>query len=137
MRYEHLMVECGIQTRDTMPIRSYRDLDVWNNGLELITMTYRLTSSFPREELFGLTSQMRRASVSIVANVAEGWGTGYRNEYRRFVSTARGSQCELDALLTISKRLGFARGQDIQRMEMEIDRLGRMLWSLRQRLATR
>ena len=117
-----------------MTIKSYRDLVVWTKGIDLIEATYSLTSAFPAEERFGLTSQMRRASVSIVANVAEGWGSGYRNEYRRFVSKARGSQCELDALLVVAERLGFAERTNTRSMAQEIDEVGRMLWTLRRKL---
>ena len=72
-------------------IQSYRDLEVWQQGMALAEGCYRITKAFPKEEIYGLVSQIRRAAVSIPANIAEGYGREYRNEYIRFLRIAQGS----------------------------------------------
>ena len=86
---------------------SYRDLRVWQGGMELAEACYRLTSTFPPSELYGLTSQIRRSASSIPANIAEGYGRRGRGDYVRFVGIAQGSLMELETHLLLSQRLGF------------------------------
>lgn len=86
---------------------SFKDLVVWQRALQLTTEIYRLSSSFPRSEQFGLTNQMRRASVSIASNIAEGYGRSTRGEYLQSLGHARGSNCELQTQLMIAGTLGF------------------------------
>ncbi|MGO8935332.1 MAG: four helix bundle protein [Terracidiphilus sp.] len=86
---------------------SFKDLVVWQRALLLSTEIYRLTSSFPRAEQFGLTNQLRRASVSIASNIAEGYGRSTRGEYLQSLGYARGSNCELQTQLMIAGALGF------------------------------
>jgi len=85
----------------------FKDLVVWQRAAQLCKEVYRLTSSFPASEQFGLTSQLRRASVSIASNIAEGYGRSTRGEYLLFLGHARGSNCELQTQLVISQELGF------------------------------
>jgi four helix bundle protein len=85
----------------------YRDLLVWQKAIALVTDIYRLTQSFPREELYGLTSQIRRAAVSIPSNIAEGQGRLTRGEFRQFLGQARGSYAELETQLIIAQNLGY------------------------------
>ena len=85
----------------------YRDLLVWQKAIALVTDIYRLTQGFPREELYGLTSQIRRAAVSIPSNIAEGQGRLTRGEFRQFLGQARGSYAELETQLIIAKNLGY------------------------------
>jgi four helix bundle protein len=120
-----------------VPIRSYRDLKVWSKGVDLIVAIYEATADFPPDERFGLTSQMRRAAVSVVANVAEGWGRAYRREYFHHISIARGSLTELEALLLVSVRPGFISRRLSAHHWRNIDELGRMLWALRERLRSK
>lgn len=75
--------------------QSFKDIVVWQRAVQLSTEIYRLTAAFPISEQFGLTNQMRRASVSIASNIAEGWGRSTKGEYRLFLGHARGSNCEL------------------------------------------
>lgn len=89
-------------------IKSYKELIVWQKALELCKEIYKLTSNFPKEEQFVLTSQMRRAAISIVSNIAEGSGRYFINEWKQFYSFAYGSALELEAQLLLSKELGFA-----------------------------
>ena len=86
---------------------SYKDLVVWQRGMELSAQVYGFTSAFPRSEQFGLTNQLRRASVSIPSNIAEGFGRCTKGEFLQFLGHARGSNCELQTQLILSETLGF------------------------------
>jgi four helix bundle protein len=86
---------------------SFKDLIVWQKAVDLSSEVYRLTASFPRSERFGLSDQMRRASVSVASNIAEGYGRATKGEYVQFLGHARGSNCELQTQLAIAERLGF------------------------------
>ncbi|MGL5660525.1 MAG: four helix bundle protein [Aeromonas sp.] len=85
----------------------HKQLDSWQQAMILVEQIYQCTQSFPREELFGLTSQMRRAAVSVPSNIAEGAARGGTKEYAYFLNIARGSLAELDTQLVIAQRLGF------------------------------
>jgi four helix bundle protein len=111
-------------------IRSYKDLKVWNTALKLVGTAYKITEHFPREERFGLTSQLRRASVSVVANIAEGNGRLHRAEYVRHLSIARGSLLEAEALLYTAIYLKFLATTDAAPSFKLIDETGRMLTML-------
>ena len=87
--------------------RTYKDLEIWQLGMELTVEVYKLTSEFPKSEQFGLTSQMRRAAVSIPANIAEGYGRSSDRNLANFVRIARGSLAELETHIELSIRLGF------------------------------
>ena len=95
---------------------------------------YELTRAFPREELYGLTSQLRRAIVSVPSNIAEGWGRGSRKEYAHFVSIAKGSILEAQTLIELARMLGYLAESDSQPVLKEMLELERMLSSLRARL---
>src|SRR6185503_9016715 len=86
---------------------SYRDLRVWKTAISLALEVYRITESFPRSERFGLTSQLRRASVSVPSNIAEGHARSTRGEYKQFLSIARGSVAEVEVQLTLAEQLGY------------------------------
>ena len=88
-------------------IRSFRDLRVWQMGMDLVEETYRLTQDFPKDELYGLTGQMRRAAVSIPSNIAEGHAREYLKEYLQHISVAQGSLAELQTQAEIGTRLGY------------------------------
>lgn len=90
-------------------IRSYRDLYVWQKSYALALRVYAVTQAFPKNEQFGLTGQMRRASVSVVANIAEGYGRGYRKDYAHFLRISYGSLMELETLSNLSADLGYIR----------------------------
>ena len=89
------------------PPFTYRDLDVWKSGMTLVEQCYRNTASFPQSELYGLTSQLRRAAVSIPANVAEGHCRGTTKAYANHVNIARGSHGELETCIELAFRLGL------------------------------
>jgi four helix bundle protein len=110
-----------------MMIQTYRDLDVWNTAMDLAEQVYVLTKPFPPEEKFGLVSQMRRAAVSIPANIAEGHGRKYTGDYVRHLSVARGSLTELETHLLLSVRLGFAAREQIEAAWLTSQNVGKML----------
>jgi four helix bundle protein len=87
-------------------VQSFRDLEVWKKSVQMAVMVYRLTREFPKEETYGLSSQMRRAAVSIPSNIAEGHGRLNTGEYRQFLGVARGSNFELQTQLEIARALG-------------------------------
>lgn len=113
---------------------SFMDLVVWRRAVELSTETYRLTGSFPKSEQFGLVNQMRRASVSIASNIAEGYGRTTKGEYLQFLGHARGSKCELQTQLVIAKALGFGEEASYERAETQCAEVSRMLIALMNKL---
>ena len=94
-------------------VQSYKDLEVWKKSVALTTQIYAVTARFPVSERFGLTSQIRRASTSIAANIAEGWGRGSRGEYIQFLAIARGSLMELETHLIVACNLHFLEPEDL------------------------
>jgi four helix bundle protein len=113
---------------------SFRDLVVWQKARQLSTGIYRLTSSFPSSEQFGLTNQLRRASVSIASNIAEGYGRSTKGEYLQFLGHARGSLCELQTQLVLSEDLGFGSKNAIDSAERLSADLSRLLIALMKKL---
>jgi four helix bundle protein len=109
--------------------KSFRDLIVWQKGIQLSVMVHRLSKSFPREDLYGLTSQMRGAAVSIPSNIAEGSGRLGTPEYRQFLGIARGSNFELQTQLTIAKELGFGDSSEIALAEGLSSEVGKMIFA--------
>jgi four helix bundle protein len=113
-----------------MAIESYRDLRVWREAMDLAEACYRLTAKFPRDELFGMTAQVRRASVSIPANIAEGYGRNSKGAYGQFLKVAQGSLKELETHLLLAERVGLVTNDATAPMLASCDSLGRMLRSL-------
>jgi four helix bundle protein len=111
-------------------IKSYRDLVVWNRGIELSVRIYEITKSFPHSEIFGLSSQLRRASVSIPANIAEGYGRGSTGAYVNFLKTSRGSLYELETQLAIAFRLKYIDNELFINFNQDTLELEKMLNSL-------
>jgi four helix bundle protein len=106
--------------------RTYRDLVLWQKAMQFVTDLYRVTREFPREELYGLTSQMRRAAISIPSNIAEGQARYSQKEFRQFLSHARGSLVEVETQLGIAINLGYltpSRGLALTKQRDEIGRL--------------
>jgi four helix bundle protein len=105
---------------------SYRDLIVWQKAMLFVKEVYRETQSFPRTEMYGLTSQLRRAAVSIPSNIAEGQGRSFDKEFGHFISNAMGSLMEVETQLLIAMDLGYlsaAQGERLLKMAAEIGRL--------------
>jgi len=109
--------------------QDYRELKVWQKAVELTVLIYRLTQTFPKSELYGLTSQMRRASVSVASNIAEGRGRVNSGEFRQFLSIARGSTCELLTQIHVARALGFATAPALDEAESRSNDVSKMLLS--------
>lgn len=111
-------------------IRSYRDLEVWKRAIELVTEVYRITRAFPKDEMYGLTSQIRRAASSVPANIAEGWGRNMTGEYIQFLRIARGSLLELETHVTIAENLGYVSHEASGQMANRTEEIGKMMCAL-------
>ena len=111
-------------------IQSYRDLRVWQKGMDLAEACYSITKEFPKEEMYGMTSQIRRAAASIPANISEGYGREYRAEYVQFLRIAQGSLKELETHLILSARVKLTTSQAVNPILTECESLGKMLRSL-------
>lgn len=110
-----------------MQIKSYQDLDVWRVAMDLVEQCYKLTTTFPRDEAFGMTSQIRRASVSVPANIAEGFGRDQSGSYVQFLRIAQGSARELETHLLIAGRVGLASATELQLPKQSCERVSQML----------
>jgi len=119
------------------PILSYRDLQVWQLGMDLVVHVYRETERLPQSERYGLTSQMRRAAVSIPCNVAEGHARRSDGAYLNHIRIALGSQAELATEIEAAERLGFLSTDRVASLQAEIDRVRQMLHGLRRSLERR
>jgi four helix bundle protein len=103
-------------------IKHFVDLDAWQVNREVVLVIYKITKKFPKDEKFGLTSQLRRASVSIITNIAEGWGRFHYKDKVRFYHQARGSNTEVQSLLIVAKDLGYISEEEFDEMKVLIFR---------------
>jgi len=113
-----------------LEIHSYKELIVWQKSVDLVVLIYELSEHFPKSELYGLSSQMRRAAVSIPSNIAEGRRRGGRKEFAQFLLIAYGSGAELETQLEIIKRLSFGKNLDFQKLESLLAEIMKMLNSM-------
>jgi four helix bundle protein len=111
-------------------INSYRDLQVWKAAVELAVVCYSITKAFPNSETYGMTSQIRRSSASVAANIAEGHGRENTGSFIQFLRVAQGSLKELETHLIISRRVGLVLEADVARLLGQADEIGKMLRSL-------
>jgi four helix bundle protein len=109
--------------------QSFRDLQIWQKSMQLTVAIYRLTQGFPREEVYGLTSQIRRAAVSVPSNIAEGQGRLSPAEFRQFLGIARGSICELQTQLEIARLLQFGKPELLDEAVSLSHEVGKMIYS--------
>ncbi len=116
------------------PVESYRDLVVWQKAMALAEDIYRLSHSFPTQEQFGMTSQLRRAAVSVAANLAEGHARATRKDFVHFVSIAKGSLAEVETYLILASRLHFSEKEQLTPIWLLAQEVGRMLTTLHHRL---
>ena len=116
--------------------KNYKELNVWQKAMDIAVSIYRLTLTFPKDELFGLVSQIRRAAVSIASNIAEGEGRKSSNEFHHFLGIALGSISELETQIELSVRIGFTEKSEIQSLVNDLTTLGKMLTALRIKLKT-
>jgi len=115
-------------------MKTYKDLIVWQKSIQLVTEVYSLTSTYPSEEKFGLSSQMRRCSVSIPSNIAEGYARKNRRENAQFVNIAFGSATELETQIIISKKLNLVDQKKCNDIDKLLDEVLRMLYRYRESL---
>lgn len=108
-------------------MKSYKDLIVWKKSLDLVVAVYEITEQFPKQEIYGLTSQMRRAAISIASNIAEGRRRGGRKDFRHFLLISFGSGAELETQVEIVKLLTFGKVLDFQKIDILLDEVMRML----------
>jgi len=111
-------------------LKSYEELVVWQKGIDLVAVIYQITGLFPKTEIYGLVSQMRRASVSIPSNIAEGYARKGRQEYIQFLRVAFGSGAELETQLKIAVRLKFVSKNEIEKTEILLTEVMKMLNAL-------
>jgi len=110
--------------------QAFQDLVVWQRSIEMSTAIYELTDSFPQKEIYGLTSQLRRASVSVASNIAEGRGRLTQGEFKHFLGMAQGSNYEVQTQLVIAKRLSFGKPAPLGKAEKLSVEVGKMLSAL-------
>lgn len=108
-------------------INSYKDLIVWQKSMELVVLIYKLTNNFPSNEIYGLTSQIRRCAVSIPSNIAEGKTRGSRKDFRQFIIISFASGAELETQLEIAKRLAYGKDFSFSEIDSLLNEIMRML----------
>ncbi len=111
-------------------VQSYKDLDVWKKGIEIVDIVYEISKKFPSEERFGLISQMQRSAVSIPSNIAEGYARQHTKEFQQFCYIALGSCSELETHLIIAKRRNYIANGIADKLEEFLDHESRMLMNL-------
>ena len=110
-----------------MTYKSYRDLEVWQKAMDLVVECYQLTKSFPKTEIYGLTSQLQRAAVSIPANIAEGRERQYKKEFIQHLSIAYGSLADLETHIQIAERLKYLNNNKVKQISDKTAEVGRMI----------
>jgi len=117
-----------------MSIKTYRDLEIWRKGIEVVADIYRLTKTFPKEETYGLTAQRRRSAISIPSNVADGFRRFHNKEYKQFLYISSGSCGELETQVSIAKMLNYIDERQENMLLEKLDHIGRMISSLVKKL---
>jgi len=110
-----------------MVVKKYQDLIAWQKGIALVTEVYKISADFPRDEIYGLTSQLRRAAVSVPSNIAEGQGRASTGEFIQFLCHARGSLYEVETQVIVASNLGYIQAEQLELMIERISELGRIL----------
>jgi four helix bundle protein len=115
-------------------MHDYNKLKIWENSIDLVVEIYELTKAFPKEEIYGLSSQMRRSAVSIPSNIAEGCGRNSNKEFLNFLSFSSGSTAELDTQLIIASRLSFLTNEKYNVLKEKLNTIQRMNFKLREKI---
>ena len=121
---------------ESKKVRHYRDLTGWQKAMDLVEIVYEATRSWPRDEIYGLTNQIRRAVVSVPSNIAEGQGRNSPKEFMHHLSIARGSLLEVETQALIAQRLGYLQPQSAERILSSADEVSRLISGLSRYLAT-
>ena len=119
-----------------MKIKSYKDLNIWKRSIRLVEDIYKISQNFPKEEIYGLTSQLKRAAVSIPSNIAEGFTRLHNKEYRQFLYISLGSCAELNTQIIISSRLSYLSSEKANGILKEIEEISKMIMGLIKKLNT-
>ena len=127
----------GIGDRGSGMIKSYRDLEVWQKAMDLVVMCYQMTKKFPKNEIYGLTSQLQRAAVSVPANIAEGRQRQHSKEFLQHLSIAYGSLAEVETHVQIAGRLNYMNEDQTDKILNKAEEIGRMLNGLRRSIEKR
>ncbi len=117
-----------------MSLKSYENLIVWQKSMDLVIMIYEITNKFPDCEKYGLTTQMRRAAISIPSNIAEGSKRSTRKDFRYFINTAYGSGAELETQIKITERLCYVKSKDLEKIDNNLNEVMKMLNKLSSKL---
>jgi four helix bundle protein len=112
-------------------MNNYKELKIWQKSVDLAVRIYEITKDFPREELYGLTSQIRRSAVSIPSNIAEGARRNTNKDFNNFLGISNGSSCELETQLIISQRVNFMEQAILESIQQDIIEIQKMNWSLK------
>ncbi len=120
-----------------MAVKNYRDLRVWQSGMDLVVMIYKISEKFPSEEMYGLTSQIRRAAVSVPSNIAEGHTRESTKEYLHHLSIAQASLAEVETQIEIAFRLKYCSDQELETVLTHSAALGKQLYALRNALQSK
>ena len=115
-------------------IKNFRDLKIWQKGIDIVEDVYKITRAFPKEEIYGLTSQMRRCAVSIPSNIAEGFKRYHSKEYKQFLYVTLGSSAELETQLVISQKIRYINERQAEGILEKINHLSRMITVLMRKL---
>ena len=113
-----------------MKIKNYQELNIWKRSVEIVIEIYNTSKNFPKEELYGLTSQIRRASVSIPSNIAEGFNRYHNKEFRQFLYVSLGSCAEVETQLFIAQRLNYVDQEKAPKLIKELGEIGKMINNL-------
>src|SRR3990170_6405380 len=111
-------------------MKSHKDLDVWKDGIQLVKAVYLATSGYPKEEMYGLTAQMRRAAVSVVSNIAEGAARQGNKEFVQFLYIALGSASELDTQIEVSREIGLGDTKELLAVQQKLESISKMIQGL-------
>jgi len=117
-------------------MNDFKKLKVWERSIDLTVNIYKITENFPDEEKFGLTNQLRRASVSISSNIAEGAGRNSSKEFNNFLGYAGGSSCEVETQLVIAERLEYIKNKELEIINKEVNEIRSMIFGLKKSLNT-
>ncbi len=115
-------------------MNNYKELKIWQKSIDVAVKVYEITKDFPREELYGLTSQIRRSAVSVPSNIAEGAGRNTKKDFNNFLGISNGSSCELDTQLIIAQRINFIDVVTLNTIQNEIIEIQKMNWALKKSL---
>jgi four helix bundle protein len=115
-------------------MNNYKELKIWQKSVDLAVKVYEITKEFPKEEMYGLTSQLRRSAISIASNIAEGAGRNSKKDFNNFLGVSNASSCELETQLIIAERVNLIDNLVLKSTQEQIEEIQKMIWSLKRSL---